>query len=109
MTGSRRRLPISWTRRAQRDLRGIGDFIARDKPDAAARWVGRILEAVGRRSLFPGSGRIVPEVGRDDVREVVLRNYRIVYQVREGGIAVLTVFEGHQLLDMTAAVDEDLE
>jgi hypothetical protein len=40
----------------------------------------------------------VPEIGRDDIREVLLRSYRIVYAIREGEIRVLTVFEGHRML-----------
>ncbi len=40
----------------------------------------------------------MPEIGRDDVREVFQRTYRIVYRVVDDGIVVLTVFEGHRLL-----------
>ena len=39
----------------------------------------------------------MPELGRDDVREMVLRSYRIVYRVAAGRLVVLTVFEGHRL------------
>jgi len=33
----------------------------------------------------------------DDVREIFLKSYRIVYRLRDEGIDVLTVFEGHRL------------
>jgi mRNA-degrading endonuclease RelE of RelBE toxin-antitoxin system len=39
----------------------------------------------------------VPEFSRDDIRELIEGNYRIVYQVFEDRLVVLTVFEGHQL------------
>lgn len=94
---------ILWTERARRDLLGIGDFIARDKPGAASKLVGEILGAVGRTALFPTSGRIVPEFARSDIREVILGNYRIVYQLNEGTIVVLTVFERHSLIDESLA------
>lgn len=93
------RAAILWSDRARRDLLKIGDFIARDKPRAAASWVGRILEVVQRTALFPASGRIVPEIDRSDIREVILESYRIVYQLGETGITILTVFESHRLLD----------
>jgi predicted nuclease with TOPRIM domain len=35
----------------------------------------------------------VPELGRDDVREVFVRTYRIVYEVREDAIHVLAVLK----------------
>ena len=98
MTGSSSRCSIWWSRRARRDVRRIGDFIAIDKPEAASRWAKRITEAVGRLAVFPSSGRTVPEVGRDDIREIVLDGYRIIYQIRENTVIILTVFEGHMRL-----------
>ena len=52
------------------------------------------LSAADARDL---AGRVVPERSRQHVREVFVRTYRVVYAVREGGIVVLTVFEGHRL------------
>jgi len=51
---------------------------------------------------MPKAGRRVPELDRDDIHEVLLRTYRIVYCLVDGGILVLTVFEGHRLLPMDA-------
>jgi hypothetical protein len=34
---------------------------------------------------------------RDDIRELIEGNYRIVYQVFADRLVILTVFEGHQL------------
>ena len=98
---------ILWSERARRDLLEIGDFIARDKPQTAAAWVGKILHAVQRTALFPDSGRIVPEIDRSDIREVILENYRIVYQLSETTIIVLTVFESHRLIDETLTEPTD--
>jgi len=39
----------------------------------------------------------VPEVGREDVRELIEGNYRIVYRVRGKAVDLLTIFEGHKL------------
>jgi len=41
---------------------------------------------------------VVPELRREDVREVIEGNYRIVYRVTKASVEVLTVFEGHHLL-----------
>jgi toxin ParE1/3/4 len=41
---------------------------------------------------------MVPELGHDDVREVIERTYRIVYRVHGDQVRILTVFEGHRLL-----------
>lgn len=47
---------------------------------------------------MPGTGRVVPEYGREDVREVLLGNYRIIYAVRADALYVITVLEGHRQL-----------
>ncbi len=94
---------IEWTERAVADLRAIDDYIARDNPAAAERWVAKLIATAEAAARLPLAGRVVPEKGRADVREVLLRTYRIVYRVREHGILVLTVFEGHHLFPRGAS------
>ena len=58
-----------------------------------------ILRTRARNALLaPLAGRKLPELLRDDIRELIEGNYRIVYQVFEDHLVVLTVFEGHHLL-----------
>lgn len=87
---------LEWTERALADLREIEDYIAADNPAAAGTWVARLIAKAETAARLPLAGRVVPEKARPDVREVLLRSYRIVYRVREEGIVVLTVFEGHR-------------
>jgi toxin ParE1/3/4 len=89
---------VRWTSRSIQDLREIGAFIARDNPNAARRWVARLKERAWKAAPFPYGGRIVPELNREDVREVFLKSYRIVYRIFPDFIEILTVFEGHRLL-----------
>jgi len=98
---------LRWTDRAVADLEESGDFIARAKPAAARVWVGRLQDRARAAATAPRAGRVVPELGRDDIREVILRSYRIVYRVDPGGIVVLTIFEGHRTLAGVAADDDN--
>ena len=50
---------------------------------------------------MPLMGRKVPEIGREDVREVIMGGYRLVYRVRVDAIEILTVFDGHRLLSVS--------
>jgi toxin ParE1/3/4 len=90
------RKDLVWTDRAVADLEAIGDYISRDDPSAASNWVATLLTAAETVAASPHAGRRVPELGRDDIREVIKRNYRIVYRVGAERIEVLTVFEGHR-------------
>jgi plasmid stabilization system protein ParE len=40
---------------------------------------------------FPDLGRVVPEVGRAEVREIIFGSYRVVYRVAPRLVEVLTV------------------
>jgi plasmid stabilization system protein ParE len=46
----------------------------------------------------PEKGRIVPELSLGNIRELIYKNYRIVYLVKKRSVDILTVFEVHQLL-----------
>jgi plasmid stabilization system protein ParE len=48
----------------------------------------------------PQIGRIVPELYQTDIRELMYKNYRIVYKLKSQDIDMLTVFEGHRLLEL---------
>lgn len=86
-----------WTDRALRDLTRIDDYIAADDPQAADRWVDKLLAAAERAARVPMAGRIVKERKQADLREVLVRTYRIVYRIRGAQIEIVTVFEGHML------------
>jgi toxin ParE1/3/4 len=94
-----------WSKRARADLEAIGDYIAMDDPVAAERWVGKLMEKAKLAAQVPRLGRGVPELGREDLREVLLRSYRIVYRIRGDEVQVITVFEGHRLFPPDVDVD----
>ena len=86
---------VLWTLRARADLAGIRSFISQDSPHFASVVLSRIIVATDRLSSFPESGRVVPEVGSADIREVIHAPYRIVYRiVAEDEVHILTVHHG---------------
>jgi plasmid stabilization system protein ParE len=97
---------LRWTHRAKDDLLSIGRFIARDRPAVARAFVAKLQVRARRAAKFPRSGRVVPELRRDDVREVIEGNYRIVYRITTVSVDVLTVFEGHHLCPEGASPHE---
>jgi plasmid stabilization system protein ParE len=60
----------------------------------------RLYDATATLELLPRSGRIVRELGRDDLRELIVGDYRIVYRLEEGAAVLLTVFRGSRLLPL---------
>src|SRR5262245_41373186 len=84
--------------RARADLRRIAARIALDNPRAAAAWVRKLQDRARLAGRSPGLGRKVPEPDRDDIREAIVGNYRVVYAVRGKIVVIQTIFEGHRLL-----------
>ena len=84
-------MKIEWTEPAVSDLKGIRDYIGRDSEYYASRFIARILEAVERLKDLPEMGRIIPEAEGIDIRELLFRNYRIMYRVEQGRVLVLAV------------------
>ena len=91
-------IKIRWTHEALLRLFEIEDFISQDSPDRARKFVDQIIEHTESLSDNPFSGRTVPEISNPDIRELIVRKYRIVYRINGNNLDILTVFEGHRLL-----------
>lgn len=93
---------LHWTAESLERLSEIEEFIARDCPERAVRFVELIIDHA--EDILPHNhlaGRIVPEIGNPLIRELILKGYRIVYQIKPNCIEMLSVFEGHRLLRST--------
>jgi toxin ParE1/3/4 len=95
-------LRIVWSPLAIERAYDAAKYIARDKPEAARSWLEGVFAAVDRLEAFPQSGRMVPEIGSPEYREIVYRkSHRIVYYMEKSTIRILTVRNYAQLLDLT--------
>ena len=88
---------VRWTDQAVEDLKSIRAFIERDSLRYGRLVAERLFEATSQIETFPHSGRIVPELGRENVRELVLGEYRLVYHLRADVAVVMTVFRSSRL------------
>ncbi len=90
---------VTWTDQALEDLEAICLFIARDAPQYAKLFASRAFEVTDRLDRFPLLGRVVPEIGREDIREIILGHYRVIYRIISDEVEILTVHHGARLLD----------
>ena len=58
----------------------------------AHRVVQRLISAAERLIEFPEIGRVVPEVGQSELRELIVRPYRLVHRLEPGIVEIVTVF-----------------
>ena len=92
-------MKIKWTREALLNIQEIEDYISEDNPTAAIKFTDKLISIVESLLIFPKKGRMVPELSFEQIRELIYKNYRIVYLVKKNSIEVLTIFEGNRLLD----------
>ena len=83
---------VRWTEQAAQNLEDLKTFISQDSPAYALAIVSRLYQAVSQLEAFPDSGRIVPERGQAEIRELVRPPYRIVYRRSPDVVEILVVF-----------------
>lgn len=89
---------IIWSSQALSNLQAIKEYISHDSENYAQSFVERIFSEVERVSLFPSSGRKVPEANLDFVREIFVNDYRVVYSIIENKVNVITIHHGARKL-----------
>jgi len=80
------------------NLEAIHAYIAQNSLQYANQVVDRIIGRSEQLANFPLSGRILPEVGRKEIRELIEGSYRIIYSVKSEQIDILAVIHGSRSL-----------
>jgi plasmid stabilization system protein ParE len=91
-------MKIFWSEHALLCLRDISDFISEDNPVAADKLTIKILTLTESLIDNPKFGRVVPEKRDTMIREILYKNYRIIYRLTGMEIHILSFLEGSRLL-----------
>ena len=85
---------VIWTDTAKNHISLIWDFIAADSIFYANKVTDEIIEAAERLSIFNRMGRTVPEINKENVREIFYASYRIMYEIRPEAIYITQIIHG---------------
>jgi len=86
---------VSWSSEAERWLREIHDYIAKDNPAAAFRTVQGIYKKAEVLEEYPEIGYVYRKQGPQTVRILLYGHYRIAYTIKPTSeIDILGVFHG---------------
>jgi toxin ParE1/3/4 len=94
---------VAWTALAEDQAADAFAYIAAERPSAALKWLGRLVESVSSLSMMPDLGRMVPEADRETIREVLVQPYRVVYRRDDDEVLILTVQHERRDLDLSGA------
>ena len=91
-------MKIIWSPLATEILEKIYEFIAQDNTSAAQKMVNRIIKKVDTLSKNPERGRKIPELNREEIREVFEGEYRIIYRIETKRVSILSIRNFKQIL-----------
>ncbi|MEA5533805.1 type II toxin-antitoxin system RelE/ParE family toxin [Crocosphaera sp. XPORK-15E] len=91
---------VIWSSKAVEDVEAIATYIARDSPSYAAAVVRQILDTTSQLEEYPMAGKIISEGDNLTIREQLAYNYRVIYQVQEQRVTVVSIVHTKQLLGL---------
>jgi toxin ParE1/3/4 len=72
---------VIWSDEAIADLAAIVRYVAGDNPTAAEKLGRTIFDRTRVLAEYAHLGRVVPEAGNTNVREIIVEPYRVIYEL----------------------------
>ena len=89
---------VTWTDTASDDLDEVAGYISKDSEFYAATVVRELISAARSLTILSERGRVVREYRDPTIRQLVVRDYRIVYHITDSFIYVLRIIHGARML-----------
>jgi len=91
---------VVWTGPARLDLKAIYDYIKMESVYYATVVAEEIIELSESLEFSPQRGRVVPEFSEDNVRELFIYSYRLIYEITDSQtVIILAVIHGRRNID----------
>lgn len=87
---------VIWSHEAVIDLKSLAEFIERNSVFYATAFVQEIIEASRSINKLSERGRIVPELGNQNIRELFVREYRLIYSIEKSRVVILGIIHGRR-------------
>ena len=91
-------LKILWSQEAIEDMESIASYIEKDSPTYAKAVVKTFFSKVEILIDFPLLGRVVPEYQNENIRELFIYSYRLIYNVEHNAINIVAIIHGKRLI-----------
>ena len=81
---------VEFSKQSLIDLESIFEFISKDSKKYAKYQIDLLIHQTELISEFPLIGHKNPEKNDESIREIVKGNFRIIYQLHQSKISILT-------------------
>jgi len=85
---------IEWSREAISDIVSIAEYIETNSEYYASAFTTEIFEKAETLENFPRRGRIVPGFLIENLREIFIGDYRLIYKVDSSLISIIAIIHG---------------
>ena len=92
-------LKIIWSEESLEDIESIAKYIEKDSMAYAKSVVRNIFLKVNILPDFPLIGRVVPEYQDENIRELFIYSYRLIYKIDKKFISIIAVIHGKRLIE----------
>jgi toxin ParE1/3/4 len=82
---------VIWSPLARNQVVQAVAVIAAERPAAGLRWLEEVVNKVAALESFPDMGRMVPEVRRTSIKEVLVEPYRVIYRRDRTEVVILAL------------------
>lgn len=72
---------VKWSKEAIENIFEIREYYMKVSPKFSELLTDQIFEKEDLLISFPKIGRIVPEINNENIREIIFKNYRIIYSL----------------------------
>ena len=87
---------VKWSVPARNDLKQIHDYIAKDSKYYARKVIQEVIAKTETLTELPEIGRIVSEISDQNVRELIVYSYRLIYEMSGAGVEILAIIHGRR-------------
>ena len=92
---------LSFAESAVSDLEEvIAWYTEQGSPEAGKKLIAKVIAQTERLTLYPDSGRVVPEFGMKYLREIIYPPFRIVYRREKGQILIVRIWRSERLMKL---------
>jgi toxin ParE1/3/4 len=90
---------IRWTFQSVEDLESITNYISKDSSYFAKLIISNIIDVVDQLVFYPELGRVVPEINKPEIREIIFGNYRIIYRYQNSLVEIVTIYHSSRMFN----------
>jgi toxin ParE1/3/4 len=97
---------VRFSQTARDQLKEVKAYIARDNPEIASKHIRKVIERTKKVLEYPFIGKVNAVYNQEDIREIAVEGYKVIYQISLKCINVLVVYKNIDLDESDIGVED---